>query len=115
MIWVFFYDIKNLSHFKECSDIICIFTTLHFSSSVNSSSAVSDQKISKFFVPHVEEFMAGYVDANGVLKVREGNYKRSHGGTRWKLEAKRACFSFPGGLKTSANPWEGKNLVIPNQ
>jgi hypothetical protein len=113
MIWVFFYDIKNLSHFKECSDIICIFTTLHFSSSVNSSSAVSDQKISKFFVPHVEEFMAGYVDANGVLKVREGNYKRSHGGTRWKLEAKRACFCSLGTFKTYDNLWGGKNKEVP--
>jgi hypothetical protein len=24
-----------------------------------------------------------------LLKVREGNYKRGHGGTRWKLEAER--------------------------
>jgi hypothetical protein len=30
------------------------------------SGAVSDQKISKFFVSHVEESMAGHVGINGV-------------------------------------------------
>jgi hypothetical protein len=47
---------------------------------VNSSDAVSDQ-ISKFFLSHREESKAGQV---GVMefKVRKGNYKRGHGGTR---------------------------------
>jgi hypothetical protein len=30
------------------------------------SGGVCDQKTSKFFVSHVEEFMAGHVDVNGV-------------------------------------------------
>jgi hypothetical protein len=50
-----------------------------------------------------------------LLKVREGKYKRGHGGTRWKVGAERESFSFPGAFKTYANLWEGKNLVIPNQ
>jgi hypothetical protein len=50
------------------------------------------RKISKFFVSHIEEFMAGHVDVMGLLKVREGNYKMGHGGTRWKLEAERVFF-----------------------
>jgi hypothetical protein len=45
-----------------------------------------------------------------LLKVREGNYKREHGGPRWKLEAEIACFSFLGAFKTNADLWEGKNL-----
>jgi hypothetical protein len=43
-----------------------------------------------------------------LLKVREGNYKRKHGGSRWNLEVERTCCSSPGALKTSANLWEGR-------
>jgi hypothetical protein len=50
-----------------------------------------------------------------LLKVREGNYKREHGGPSWDLEAEKACFSSPGAFKTFANLWEGRNLVVPNQ
>jgi hypothetical protein len=46
------------------------------------------------------------------------------GGTKWKVEAERRkrererdviLFSFPGVFKTYANPWEEKNLLMPNQ
>jgi hypothetical protein len=46
-------------------------------------------------------------------KVREGNYKRRLGGIKWNLEAE--SFSFPGAFQTYANIWKGKNLVISNQ
>jgi hypothetical protein len=49
------------------------------------------------------------------LKIRARNYKREHGRTSLKLEAKRVSFSFAGAFKIYANIWEGKNLVIPNQ
>jgi hypothetical protein len=48
---------------------------------VNGNGAACDQKISKFFVSHMEESMAGHVGIME-LKVREGNYKSGHGGTR---------------------------------
>jgi hypothetical protein len=46
------------------------------------------------------------------IEVREGNCKRRHGGTRWKLEVGGASFSFPGALKTYIGKEE---LVIPTQ
>jgi hypothetical protein len=68
--------------------------------------AVCDQKISKLFCP-----IAGHMSVMSLLKVREGNYKRRPGGTRWKLQVERD-FSFSGAFKTSANLWGGKNLEI---
>jgi hypothetical protein len=35
-------------------------------SSVNSNGVVSGQKISKFFVSHMEKYMTGQVNVNGV-------------------------------------------------
>jgi hypothetical protein len=35
-----------------------------------------------------------------LLKVREGKYKKEHGGCRWNLQAERACFSSLGAFKT---------------
>jgi hypothetical protein len=47
-----------------------------------------------------------------LLQVREGNYKREHGGPRWKLEAETVCISSPGAFKTYADLWERRNPVI---
>jgi hypothetical protein len=35
----------------------------------------------------------GRIHGRSLLKVREGNYKRGYGGTRWKLEAQREGLS----------------------
>jgi hypothetical protein len=37
-----------------------------FTATINGSGAVSDQKISKFFVFHVKEYMMGHTSVNGV-------------------------------------------------
>jgi hypothetical protein len=52
-----------------------------------------------------------------LLKVREGNYKREHGGPQWNLEAERACFSSPGAFKIYAHLWEepGDSQPIINE
>jgi hypothetical protein len=45
----------------------------------------SDQKTSKFFVPRgrIQGRKRGCI--RSLLKVREGKYKRDHGGHRWSL------------------------------
>jgi hypothetical protein len=50
-----------------------------------------------------------------LLKVREGKYKREHGGHRWNLQAERVYFSSPGAFKIYTNQWKGRNQVIPIQ
>jgi hypothetical protein len=60
-------------------------------SHANGNGEVSDQ-ISKFFVSHVEESMAGHTDGNGVYyKPGKRITKGVMGGSgRWKLEAESA-------------------------
>jgi hypothetical protein len=48
---------------------------------VNGNDAVSDEKISKFFVSQVEESMAGHMGVVEFTKVRRGITK-VHGGNR---------------------------------
>jgi hypothetical protein len=48
----------------------------------------------------MEESMAGHVGVKrSLFKVREGKYKKEHGGHRWNLLAERACFSSPADFK----------------
>jgi hypothetical protein len=49
-----------------------------------------------------------------LLKVREGKYKRKHGGAQVEFGV-RTCFSSPGAFKTYANLWGGKNQEIAIQ
>jgi hypothetical protein len=62
--------------------------------SVNGNSAVCDQKISKFFVSHWEESIAGHVGVKSLLKVREGKYKREQvvAGSREQVLLFSRCF-----------------------
>jgi hypothetical protein len=53
--------------------------------------------------------MCGYTW--GLLKVREREIQKEHGG----VPAERACFSFSGAFKTYINPWKGQTQEIPTQ
>jgi hypothetical protein len=70
------------------------------SANVNSSTAVCDQKISKFFVPcgRIHGRTHGY--KGSLLNIKKGKYKREHGWYRWSLLANRECFSPSGTFKT---------------
>jgi hypothetical protein len=50
----------------------------------------------------VEESMAGHMGVMEFIKSWRRELQKWHSGTRWKLEADRASFSFPGNLKTYA-------------
>jgi hypothetical protein len=80
----------------------------------DSNDVVCDQ-ICKFFVLHVEEFMAGHEDVNGVYEKLGREFKK--GSWRDQVEAGRqeGLFLFqvmgrkePGDSQTLINEWEGQ-------
>jgi hypothetical protein len=75
---------------------------------VNGSGVVSGQ-ISKFFVSHTEEAMAGHVGVSGVYK--KSGKEIAKGGKWWdqvEVEAESLSVSFPGAFKTYSNLWAGR-------
>jgi hypothetical protein len=75
----------------------------------------SVQKISKFFVTHWEESMAGLLGVKGAYEMLgKGNTKGNIVGAGGVCRP-TVCFSFPGAFKTYTNLWEGKKQEIPKQ
>jgi hypothetical protein len=77
--------------------------------SASGNGAVSDQKISKFFVSQLEKSLAGHVGVNTAYS------KLGKGITKWSMVSPGGSSELMFALKTYANLWEKKNLVIPNQ
>jgi hypothetical protein len=84
------YNVSKLTIVNKVQEL-----GVQFSGSANGNGVVSGQKISKFFVSHVEESMAGHMGVNGVYyKLGKGNTKGGMMGLGERWEQRESLFLF---------------------